>query len=415
MLNKDGQRELCYVVNIDNIEPIVGSDNCEAAIVGGWKIMTRKNTFKPGDLAIYFEIDSKVPETKEFEFLASKHFKIKTQKYTFGGKGNFISQGLLMALSDFPNEFEKDEEGNWLYKGVVCEYNIVEPGQFLTKMLGVTYAVEADNKRKSNNTKYQGMVQRHPKLFKNKIIKWLFKRKWGKELLFFFLGKKRDNQYAFPSHFEYIHKTDEERVENLVPGILECKDPWIVTEKIDGTSTTFILERKPFGKYEFYVSSRNVRQLRPDQANYHSQDSNVYWDMAIKYGIEDTLKDLLRKNPDWKYVGLQGETAGLNLQGNPNDMKDVRFFGFNLIDSVNGRWNSIDSKQTMAHYNIDWVPIIDTNYILPDTIEELKAQADGDTVIPDASGIREGFVYRSLDGKNSFKNVSNNFLIKKGQ
>ena len=47
--------------------------------------------------------------------------------------------------------------------------------------------------------------------------------------------------------------------------------------------------------------------------------------------------------------------------------------------------------------------------------EELKAQADGNTVIPDASGIREGFVYRSLDGKNSFKNVSNNFLIKKGQ
>lgn len=29
------QRELCYVVNIDRIEPIVGSDNCEAAVVGG--------------------------------------------------------------------------------------------------------------------------------------------------------------------------------------------------------------------------------------------------------------------------------------------------------------------------------------------------------------------------------------------
>ena len=91
MLNKDGKRELCYTVKIDNIEPIVGSDNCEAAVVGGWKIMVRKNTFKPGDIAVYFEIDSKVPETKEFEFLASKHFKIKTQKYTFVGKVNFIS------------------------------------------------------------------------------------------------------------------------------------------------------------------------------------------------------------------------------------------------------------------------------------------------------------------------------------
>lgn len=36
MINKKtGQRELAYVVRIDKIEPIVGSDNCEAAIVGG--------------------------------------------------------------------------------------------------------------------------------------------------------------------------------------------------------------------------------------------------------------------------------------------------------------------------------------------------------------------------------------------
>ena len=62
--------------------------------------MVRKNTFKAGDKAVYFEIDSKVPETKEYEFLAKKHYKIKTQKYTFGGKGNFISQGLLMSFKD---------------------------------------------------------------------------------------------------------------------------------------------------------------------------------------------------------------------------------------------------------------------------------------------------------------------------
>ena len=84
MLNpKTQERELAYLIKIDNIEPIVGSDNCEAAIVGGWRIMVRKNTFKPGDIAIYFEIDSQVPATEEFAFLASKHYKVKTQKYTF--------------------------------------------------------------------------------------------------------------------------------------------------------------------------------------------------------------------------------------------------------------------------------------------------------------------------------------------
>ena len=92
MINPDTkQRELCYVVKIDAIEPIVGSDNCEAVIVGGWRVMTRKGTFQAGDAAVYFEIDSKVPETETYAFLASKHYKIKTQKYTFGGKGLMIS------------------------------------------------------------------------------------------------------------------------------------------------------------------------------------------------------------------------------------------------------------------------------------------------------------------------------------
>lgn len=32
MLNpKTKQRELCYIVKIDKIEPIIGSDNCESA------------------------------------------------------------------------------------------------------------------------------------------------------------------------------------------------------------------------------------------------------------------------------------------------------------------------------------------------------------------------------------------------
>ena len=67
--------------------------------------MTRKNTFQPGDYAVYFEIDSKVPEIEPFKFLEKKHYKIKTQKYTFGGKGNFISQGLLMSLEDFKDKW----------------------------------------------------------------------------------------------------------------------------------------------------------------------------------------------------------------------------------------------------------------------------------------------------------------------
>ena len=82
MINpKTKQRELCYVARVDEIRPIPGRDRVECAVIGGWTIMVRKDQFKPGDLGIYFEIDSQVPAKAPFEFLEAKHYKIKTQKY----------------------------------------------------------------------------------------------------------------------------------------------------------------------------------------------------------------------------------------------------------------------------------------------------------------------------------------------
>ena len=93
MLNKEGARELAYVVKIDKVEPIPGRDRVESAVVGGWTVMVRKNQFKPGDLGIYFEIDSKCPTKEPFEFLAAKHYKIKTQKYAIKDEnGNKLGQ-----------------------------------------------------------------------------------------------------------------------------------------------------------------------------------------------------------------------------------------------------------------------------------------------------------------------------------
>ena len=99
MLNKNNERELAYVVIIDAITPIEGYDRVELAHVGGWTIVVGKGEFKAGDPAIYFEIDSKLPEVEPFtnmEFLAKKHYKIKTQKMC-----KSISQGLLMSAVNF--------------------------------------------------------------------------------------------------------------------------------------------------------------------------------------------------------------------------------------------------------------------------------------------------------------------------
>lgn len=78
MLDSNNTRRLCYLVKVDDIKPIEGRDRVECAMIGGWTVMVRKGIFKPGDLGIYFEIDSQVPAKTPFEFLEAKHYKIKT-------------------------------------------------------------------------------------------------------------------------------------------------------------------------------------------------------------------------------------------------------------------------------------------------------------------------------------------------
>lgn len=399
MLNAKGERELAYVVKIDGISPIAGADRVELAHVGGWRIMVKKGQFQVGDYAIYFEIDSKVPEKEPFMFLESKHFKVKTQKYF---KGTVISQGLLMALDDF---ILNSEVPSWVQslkfqisKGVDIEHEGV------TEVIGVTYAVEEDNKRKAASIdKYKKMAQRRPNIFKKPWAKWMMRREWGRKIMFALFGKKKDKKNGWPS---WVSKTDEERVQNMT-WILENKSEWIATEKIDGTSTTATYRRTGRKKHEFYICSRNVVFDKPDKGCYY--ETNVYTEMAEKYHFEDVLAALVEKyNLEW--ATLQGETYGIGIQKREYGLKEHDFVGFNLIFSDRGRLNSVEAKEILAEYGIPWVPIVDEHFVLPDTVEELLAIATDKSVID--GGMREGLVFRSQDGTRSFKAVSNEFLLK---
>lgn len=398
MINKNTQmRELAYVVKIDAIEPIVGSDNCEAAVVGGWKVMVRKNTFQPNDLAIYFEIDSHVDTDKpEFAFLEKKHGNIKTQKYTFGGKNpGFYSQGLLMAAEDFGwNEEELHE------------------GDFLTEKLGVTYAVAEDNKRKAKSNpdaKINAALARHPKIAKkygkkiknNKFLRWGFLLLWG---------KKKDSR----SWIEGVPKTDEERIENRVWTLEDQTTEWVATEKIDGTSTTFYLSRgKGFKKPEYLVCSRNVVFDTPARAekNFYSDiiGSNVYIEMSDKYNMKVVLRRLLDKRPSADWVAVQAETFGKNIQKRDYGMKDHEIRAFNLRFSDCGRVGTLEMRDALESLGIPVVPIISEGMILPKTIDKLREFVHSAPSAIDGK-IKEGIVFRTKDGQDSFKCVDPEFL-----
>lgn len=418
MINpKTNLRELCYVITIDAVEPISGRDRVECARVGGWTVMVRKGQFNPGDLGIYFEIDSKVPATEPFEFLASKNYKIKTQKYAIkdeaGNKiGQFWSQGLLMSAEDFGWELTDTGSGtvDAIDTKIEGEGRYLMEGSFLTDRLKVTYSVEEDNKRKSNNPDAQinAALARHPKIAK-RFGKYIKKNKILRKLFLMTLGRK-SKKASWP---EWVQKTDEERVQNMT-WILENKNPWFATEKIDGTSTTFTLRRgtKPWEKFDYRVCSRNVSFDNPDKKCYY--DTNVYLEMSEKYHMEEVLTQLLTMDSDLEFVTIQGETYGAGIQKREYGLEGHDLMVFNLIYGHKNGWrqrcNPKEMTNILSHFDVPCVPIVDEEFILPDTVEELLNIATGKSVVD--GGIREGLVFRSEDGTQSFKAVSNEFLMK---
>ena len=414
MLNKDNVRELAYLVTVDAIEPIEGKDRVEAAVVGGWKTMVRKGVFKPGDLGIYIEIDSKVPETEPFEFLSKYHYKVKTQKFK-----QFYSQGLLMHPSDFGWTVEsaqfaggfvfvKDKDGVAHIPG--------EENMFLSKQLGITYALDSDNKRKAPSAdKYKKMAQRHPNLFKKNWARWMMKREWGKKVMFLFFGKAKDKKGGWPA---WVVKTDEERVQNM-PWVFTDENwsqyEWIATEKIDGSSSTFTLKKGRFNKKEYYVCSRNVCFDTPEKSDKCFYESNVYLEMNEKYHIKDILEIIMKKE-NLDFVTLQGETYGDGIQKRTYGLTngEHRLMAFNLIygynDGVTRRLNPCEMTNVLKEYGVPCVPIIAEIYKLPQDCDTLLLQATGKSALD--GEMREGIVFRDRKGERSFKAVSNEFLAK---
>ena len=389
MLNKDGQRELAYIVAIDEIRPIPNYDRVEYARVGGWWVIVKKDQFEVGDPAIYIEVDSKVPEEEPFLFLEPRKYRVKTQRMC-----KVISQGLLMHPNDFGWTIQNDNLGGYVITTPkLKEY--FEIGDFVTEKLGITYYEPEDNKRKANSVdKYKKMAQRRPDIFKKPWAKWMMRRDWGKKVMFLLFGKKRDKKGAWPS---WIKKTDEERCQNmpwLFPG---GHERFTVTEKIDGTSTTFAIKG-------------HVVQDTPERENWY--DGNVYWDMANKYNIKEALASFM--DPNIEYIILQGETYGDGIQKRNYSMKDRDFAAFNLIikeencEPIRLDWGLM--KPMLNNVGIPVVPLVDDDFKIPETCDELLKIAEGESAID--GKMREGIVIRSKDGQRSFKAISNPFLLK---
>ncbi len=359
-------RSLAHIEEISSIVPIKGKDRIVLATVLGWAVIVQKD-FKVGDKVVFAEIDSVFPEKPEFEFLRSKKFRIKTMKMS-----GVISQGIVFPLSILP-------EG---------EYKI---GDDVTELIGITQYEPTMDKENNDVEDTKSSAKKYPE--------FLMRMAWFRKLV---LPKKQAK--GFPS---FINKTDETRIQNA-PFYLSMDCKWIATEKVDGQSGSFTLQRvkgKHFWNkdtYDFAVCSRNLRKWKKDDSS--------FWRVAEKYNMEEVLHKLIGDN---EWVAIQGECIASNVQGNKYHVAEPDLYVFNLI-YPSGRVGSVEAKKIVNDLGLKFVPILSEDaQIKGMSVSEVLEYATGKSQLYNT--LREGIVFRSEDGKQSFKAVSPEFLLKNNE
>ena len=333
------ERKLATIRIITDIRPIEGADKIELASVGGWNVVVAKDVgHKVNDMVVYCEIDSFLPIREEFEFLRKSSYKKMGDQEGFRLKTiklrGQVSQGLILPIHVLPLG------------------EMVHEGQDVTEMLGVV--------------KYEPPIPAE-------------------------LAGKVKGQ--FPS---FLQKTDEERVQNLVDEYEKYKftsaHQFYVTEKLDGSSSTFYYKDGEFG-----VCSRNLELLETE--------GNTFWKVAREMNLEEKLKST------GKNICLQGELIGEGIQGNSYKIKGQKVMFFNAFDiDKHQRMTMPQFLELMESLELQHVPCLELPFLLPSTVEGMLKYAEGTSVL-NRQTEREGVVVRSYDNKISFKAISNKFLL----
>lgn len=205
-------RKLASIQRVKNVVPIYhpadGTLTSLDLIVFediAWQCVAKRDEFAPGDLAVYIEISTVVPEHPVFEFLRSKKFKVKTVRLC-----GVLSQGLALPVRE-------------LQSFVDITVDDMQVGDNVTEVMGVT--------------RYEPPVD-----------------------------VKINGGGAYRPFPEFIPKTDEIRIQSI-PHILQLFEGRgvIATLKHDGTSATYFWDAE---QDKLRVCGRNTEKIEDDGSVY---------------------------------------------------------------------------------------------------------------------------------------------------
>lgn len=260
-------RKLASIQKIWKVEPIEGADFIELVHVLGWQCVAVKDDFKVGDLCVYFEIDSFLPCTPEFEFLRSNSFKInpilgegyRLKTKTFKKK---ISQGLVLPLEAF--EVLKNKKS-------------YEIGDDVTDLLGVRKWVEEERATTGGTT----------------------------------IGTLPDG----------VPHTDETRVQASPELINEFAGlKYYITTKCDGSSHSVYIDSEE----RFHVTGHNYEYKDDDCSSFYRYVKKNDIESKIRVWKKNQSYEI-------NTICVQGEYCGAGIQKNRLKLQQPEWYVFTLI------------------------------------------------------------------------------------
>jgi RNA ligase (TIGR02306 family) len=363
-VNKNADiRKLATVATVLNLIPIEWADSIELAQIRGWKVVTKKG-MKVGDLCIYLEVGSVCPDGIPEEFQEEMKTLIKQLSKQPKYPEKEIIQNRIEEISKLNTrpEFEFLRQKKFLIRstkirevnsqGIIFPLTILKgvdlttlyDGMDVTEMLGITQYIEPEPADLSGDVK----------------------------------GEFPYNQLT----------SDEERIENLVDAYSKLKEyNYIVTEKLEGSSANFFIDNNEFG-----VCSR--------ETNLFESEKNSFWKVARKLDIESKMRNYAKKH-GLKNFNIQGELVGEGIQKNIYNLKGqtVRLFaGFNIDTQLYFEYEKF--IEMVNEMNLETVPIVFTNFKLPENPDELLESVDNfKTVFGNKVGkfIAEGWVFVAIN------------------
>ena len=428
-------KPLAYIVKIKDIREIPGADRIELATVMDYTVVVKKGEYKPGDLGLYIEVDSLLPDgltdelrakytdikegremadaTKEeietalktiqesskypyFEFLRDRKFKIKSMKL---GKFGVISQGIL---------FKPGELG----------ITDAKAGKDYTLQFGITEIVQDEEEA--------GLTGKKDNWFVRKLMRYSWYRNW----------RKRHNvsETWDPTN---PGKSDEENVQKVYTEMFKrYKDKkWVKTEKLEGQNITVFSEKVEPSLFDriFHRNAESKRIGVCSRTRELNKNGNgkAFWDTVLRLKLDEKIKKI---PGEWF---CRGEHVGPGIQNNIYKLPrtDIVFFDFyrkvyfedTINRKVSFKWEKLnfeDSVRFAEQWGLKFVPVLDDNYELPEGrvndkgvfvsgADVMLQESDGNTVFGNnLNHKREGFVLRLRDDYSvSFKVKNPNYSI----